>query len=325
MGKSLRMLQLLETLLIRPGITMAEMVEEFGVSERTLYRYLDSLSVDLEVPLYCDKGGYYLSGRPFLGPLNLTSQEMLALTMALRISPASAEPALAGHIKSAMRKIEAAVNSGAMENVKPVLDRSAVQASPYRGDTSPEIMESLLSATMSGKRLLVTYDSARSRKREEILFDPYAVSYRRHAWYAIGHSHQHERVIQLKLVRIRCVVKTGEPFTVPKDFSAEEFYGRSWEVWTGEPEVNVRVRFAREVAPMITEVRRHPSQWIEEQPDGSIIFGVRVAGIREIGSWILGWGSAAEVLEPPELRDELARQAKELTRIYSRNTTDNSL
>ncbi len=39
-----------------------------------------------------------------------------------------------------------------------------------------------------------------------------------------------------------------------------------------------------------------------------MIWRGRVAGTREIRIWILGWGADAEVLEPAELRAELAEE-----------------
>jgi len=55
----------------------------------------------------------------------------------------------------------------------------------------------------------------------------------------------------------------------------------------------------------------------DEQTDGSLIWRGRVAGLREIRIWILGWGADAVVLDPPALRDEVAdglRRAAELYR-----------
>jgi len=42
----------------------------------------------------------------------------------------------------------------------------------------------------------------------------------------------------------------------------------------------------------------------------------KVAGLREIRIWILGWGAEAEVLEPPELRAEVAKQLREAAAQY---------
>ena len=33
--------------------------------------------------------------------------------------------------------------------------------------------------------------------------------------------------------------------------------------------------------------------------------------------WVLGWGAGAEVISPPELRDEVAKRLREAAAIYS--------
>ncbi|MDP8905551.1 MAG: WYL domain-containing protein, partial [Chloroflexota bacterium] len=65
------------------------------------------------------------------------------------------------------------------------------------------------------------------------------------------------------------------------------------------------------------ETRWHPSQELEEQADGSLIWRGRVAGLREIRIWILGWGAEAEVLEPPELSADIAAELERAWRLYS--------
>ena len=42
----------------------------------------------------------------------------------------------------------------------------------------------------------------------------------------------------------------------------------------------------------------------------------QVASLQEITSWLLSWGSQVEVLEPPELRAELAQTAARLLERY---------
>ena len=43
----------------------------------------------------------------------------------------------------------------------------------------------------------------------------------------------------------------------------------------------------------------------EREPDGSLVWRARVAGLQEIRSWVLGWGGECEVLEPDELRERI--------------------
>jgi proteasome accessory factor B len=51
----------------------------------------------------------------------------------------------------------------------------------------------------------------------------------------------------------------------------------------------------------------HRSQELVELPEGGVELTVTVAGIVEIRPWVLSWGESVEVLEPPELRDSVAR------------------
>ena len=68
---------------------------------------------------------------------------------------------------------------------------------------------------------------------------------------------------------------------------------------TDQPLVRVVVRFSPEVASRVAETTWHPTQVIEPEPDGSLTWTARVAGIQEIRSWILGWGGEAEVRSSP--------------------------
>lgn len=140
--------------------------------------------------------------------------------------------------------------------------------------------------------------------------------FRRHSWYLLAHSYEHGKVVQFKLARFRSAEQTGEHFAVPADFSPEEFFDNCWEAWPGEAIELVRVRFAPSVARMIGEVKRHPTQRVFSQPDGSVIFEADVAGIEEIAIWILGYGKYAEVLSPVSLREYIAEHVEGMAEIY---------
>jgi predicted DNA-binding transcriptional regulator YafY len=78
--------------------------------------------------------------------------------------------------------------------------------------------------------------------------------------------------------------------------------------------VEVALRFSPVVGARVRETRWHPSERVEPAGDGSLTWRARVSGTLEIRSWILGWGADVEVVEPVELREEIAgilRQAVE--------------
>ena len=102
----------------------------------------------------------------------------------------------------------------------------------------------------------------------------------------------------------------------PGDAPANDLL-RAWDVITDEEPVQVVIRFSVAVAKRAAETRWHPSQELEPQADGSLIWRGRVAGLREIRIWILGWGADAEVLEPAALRDEVAAEFRKAAALYN--------
>jgi predicted DNA-binding transcriptional regulator YafY len=53
------------------------------------------------------------------------------------------------------------------------------------------------------------------------------------------------------------------------------------------------------------------------EADGNLIATYCPENLDEIASWILGWGTGAEVLSPPELRDGLKAEAKGIVQMLT--------
>jgi len=109
-----------------------------------------------------------------------------------------------------------------------------------------------------------------------------------------------------KIERIRDVRVTGRSFEPPEGATLERDLRRGWDIIADQEPVEVVVRFGRAVADRVAETVWHPDQRTERTPDGSLIWRSVVSGVIEIRLWILSWGEDAEVLEPPELRAQVA-------------------
>ena len=70
--------------------------------------------------------------------------------------------------------------------------------------------------------------------------------------------------------------------------------------------MEVVLRFDPAIAARVGEATWHPSQRVEPEPDGSLVWRGRVSGTIEIRLWILSWGQQVEVLEPADLRADVA-------------------
>ena len=126
-----------------------------------------------------------------------------------------------------------------------------------------------------------------------------------HALYLFGFDETRDAPRTFKIDRIRDLSVTGQTFDPPHE-SVEDAFTNAWDIIADQPVVDVVVRFDAGIAARVREATWHPSQHVEAQPDGSLIWRGRVSGTIEIRLWILSWGSQVEVLEPADLRADVA-------------------
>lgn len=324
MTKTSLLIKMIKLLRENPGITVPELSKSLERSERTIYRWLREACRGLRLQIVCKDGGYYLADDEQTRRVKLTSQELLALSLSLKASPFSEESPIGKWASSAWRKIRDASPWQDLQTMNELLEAYSVHLTAPKAQNGilPGIVEAIEHAIESRRRVRALYRSQKSAKVKEYTLDPYGVAFRRHAWYVVAFSAEHNKVVQLKLIRFISVSETGETFVPPEGFSVDKFFQSSWECWAGGEPTTVKVRFSPRVAPMISEVRRHPTQVIRAQPDGSIIFEVKVAGIQEIAIWIMGWGKEATVLEPEELREYVLEHARGMVEAYSPAQSD---
>ncbi|MBD1903841.1 MULTISPECIES: helix-turn-helix transcriptional regulator [Cyanophyceae] len=107
MRKADRLFQLVNLIRSHQPITAGQLGERIGVSVRTIYRYIDDLSVS-GIPIYGEPGvGYALDEDFELPPLTLTHDEIAALMLGVEILSRSTGNDLAAAAKTLLSKIGA--------------------------------------------------------------------------------------------------------------------------------------------------------------------------------------------------------------------------
>ena len=164
--------------------------------------------------------------------------------------------------------------------------------------------------------LRVDYDSVFDQAAIDTDLRVYHLTFRHRSWYAIAHSDLHGEVRTFHLGRMLSTQLLPDRYEIPADFSVAGHFGDAWQMIRGAQAYDVRVRFSPLVARSVADVTWHATQEIRYQADGSLEFRCRVEGLKEIASWILGYGTQAEALEPPELRQVLSERAHVISRYY---------
>ena len=140
--------------------------------------------------------------------------------------------------------------------------------------------------------------------------DPYRLSFQRGRWYLDGRDHETKEPRSYRLDRIQGTVTVGEP----NGFERKPLTGRGllppWEMG-GEQPIAALVRVDPDLASFACDLvgREHVATLHD---DGSVDLLLTVSNRDAFRSFVLDFLDHAEVLSPPELRDELVTWLQEL-------------
>jgi predicted DNA-binding transcriptional regulator YafY len=102
------------------------------------------------------------------------------------------------------------------------------------------------------------------------------------------------------------------------ELSAETYSASAFLTEHGDQPFEVVLRFDAYQARWIRERRWHPSQVLEELPDGGVLMRLRVSGDGDLLRWVLGYGSHVEIVSPAWLRDRAVAELEATLALYRR-------
>lgn len=313
MNKYDRMLHILNLLRTRRNLNAQKLAEECGVTERSIYRDIISLS-EMNVPIYYDNG-YKLASDNFLPVLNFTFDEYRLLKLALQASPLARTPAYQDAFRSVKAKIENCLSEQVRKEKKFIPETTHIE-NPYAGDRAKgeRFYQCIEKAISSSHRIKVVYNSIRSGPTRRTV-DPYFIIFRANAFYFVGYCHLRGGIRTFRIDRVEDVEPLSEMFVRPPDIRPETYFEGSWSVFGGEP-VEVEVVFSGTAARIVASTSHHPDELVEIIGEGRLRYTVVTRGLEEIRRWILGFGDEAEAVKPPELRATLSRISRGLCGLY---------
>ena len=314
MSKYERMLHILNLLRTHRNMNALRLAEECGVTERSIYRDIISLS-EMNVPIFYDNG-YKLASDNFLPPLNFNLDEYNLLKLALESSPLIQTDKYRDIYHGVRAKIENCLPDKVRQEKKYQTDITHIDISASDERVIGEKFYGQLEKAISEElQIKLTYQSIRTGLTERMV-DPYFIIFRGRAFYFVGYCHLREDFRTFRINRIVELEILTDRFTRDPQIQPETYFAGSWNVFSGEP-IEVIVRFKGTAARVIASTTHHPDEVVEILSDGSVRYSIITRGIEEIQRWILGFGDEAEVLAPEDLRERLARIGEFFGSIYS--------
>lgn len=319
-----RLLSLLMLLQVRGRMTAQQLSDELEVSERTIYRDIDALSV-AGVPVYAERGpggGCALLDSYRTSLTGFTEDELRALFM-LSIPAPLAELGVSQELKGALLKLSAALPTSRRFEEERVRQRIHLDWEGwFQPDEPVPHLHTIHRAVWEDRKLYLTYCTylLPLGAPVERLVAPYGLVAKAGIWYVVCARKDRTRVIRVSHVMDARL--TEERFERPPDFDLAVFWIKSCaEYEANRPFLPVTARVSPDLIPYLplyfgNSVRDEIARCGPPDADEWITLTLPFETLEDARTRILGFGRAVEVLEPEALRVSIIDYAHQITDFY---------
>ena len=291
-----RLLQTLFILLEKGSATAPELAERFEVSVRTIYRDLDHLSA-AGIPVYAVQGkggGIFLQEQYVLNKSVVTETEQEQILMALQglnIAAPGGSNALLTKLGGVFQK----QNTNWIE----------VDFSDWRPD-SHKVFPILQQAIFLNRTVAFTYHGQNKAGLERTA-EPLKLVFKERNWYLYAYCLTRNDYRLFKLSRIKELKMTDRSFvrTAPEQVFADN---RSHTLET----VDLTLCFKQTAAYLLYD---HFDS-VEPLDNGGYLVHASIPDNDNLYRFLLSFGDAAEVLEPPKVREQLKKRIDSMQKQY---------
>jgi predicted DNA-binding transcriptional regulator YafY len=293
-------------------LTIDEMAARTGVTTRTIRRDLEALQ-SAGFPLYDEthdgRKYWMLEQKAFkrLDATGFTFAELSALYFSRTLVECLAATPFRRDVSSAFDRLAAALTPGMRQFLDrlPLVIQAKAEPGTHPATASRADLGRLLDATLQHRRAVMRYHSLSSDREKTYLIEPSRVVFAQGALYLVAFVPEYGQTRTFAVDRIKALSLTEERFE-PVDID-EPAFPHSLGVHHGTPEP-IAIAISRNLARYVRERVWHPTQEVQDRPDGSILLTLRVSNDVALRSWILGFGSQAHVIAPAHLAAEIAAE-----------------
>ncbi len=293
-----RLFEIVYVLLSKGRVTAKELSERFEVSQRTIYRDIDALSI-VGIPVYTEKGkggGISLLPEFILNQALLTEQEQEEIISALQ----ALEVVKPKETTQALTKLSAVFNRKAVNWID-------VDFSDWSGGDN-ELFRKLKTSIFDKTVVVFDYYSTKGVKTNRNV-EPMQLFFKHRAWYLKGFCLSQQDIRLFKLSRMenlmiteQCFIERDFPIVLSEPLQNEKDYKY----------INLKLKIASEMAYRVYD----EPQNIQKLPDGNFISTVVFPENEWVYGYVMSFGEYIEVLEPVHIRKLIQERLKKALKKY---------
>lgn len=307
---------------------MKRTTSKLGISTRSVRRKLDLIQ-ELNFPIYDDDDrpsrekswkldADYVLRMPNINlpDIRFNLKEIMALYLLRAESRIYAGTDIESHFNSAFARMSQYVPGKFQEHVsrlKSLFISPRKLTKDYTG--KEEIIDTLTMAMIRNNTCLVSYYSFMGEETKHFKIDPLHFFESNGGLYLFVQVPRYSDIRILAVERIEELKQTRDIFEYPEGFDPEEKLSLAFDMVYDDP-IELEVVFPSGQAKYIRERQFSPNQKITDNPDGSVTLNMTTSGWFDVKRWLLGFGAAARVVKPDEMRQEIMAEMKKAIKKY---------
>ncbi len=207
--------------------------------------------------------------------------------------------------------------SNALMEHKPLHNRIILENIP----SAKNHLDTIMTAMKNNNRLRIISHDYFDNKDSLLIIEPYLLRLWHQRWYIVAKTVNTNVVRRYCLDRIVDMQVMHEVFTMPDDFSAEDFFRDCYGVMSdsyGPEATRVRLKLTAFQANYVRDLPLHESQQEIERNDEYSIFELYVRPTYDLYQEVLRMGTQVEVLEPNYMREEIIDMIRTMYNQYTK-------
>lgn len=296
-----RHIGILSLLLQKEKVTAAELSEKFEVSRRTIARDIDDICM-AGIPIVTTQGkdgGISIMEGYKIDRVLLLIEDMKAIFTGLKgLDSVSDSP----RYRQLMDKLSAENSEISGFGDEIIIDLAAWDKSAVSGK-----IELIKNAIKNDEKITFRYCAPNGESVRTI--EPYHLIFQWSSWYVWGYCTTRQDYRLFKLMRLFDLRNTGEKCE-PRDVSPYICEN----MWRVDKPITATVRFDSSMKWRVID--EYSTELPRFNEDGSSELTITWSDKQNFFGMILSYGDKAEIISPPELREEFSGLVKNISEIY---------
>jgi len=300
----------------RTPVSLSYLCEVLECEVRTVTRLISDMRLYLNAPILNKprQGYFYAKNENFELPgVWFSSEELHALLTIQQLTAKLSGGLFDDSMKLIQRKAESLL--GKQMSSPDEARRIRILAAGSRSKMLP-MFSIVAEAVLHRQRVFLLYHGRQRGERTEREVSPQRLVYYRNNWYLDAWCHKAaglrsfavERIVQAQLLKRDC--------THIPDAEMDSKLARTFGIFSGEPTAVAVLRFSEKAARWVRDEEWFPDQDVRELDGGGVELRIPYGNPTELVMEICRQGSDVKVIEPAELRAQVAQKLRQAADQY---------